>query len=50
MLFLSSRQPGRHLSDSELAGELKRKIEALASSLKFPLSQLFVVDGSSKSH
>ncbi|KAG8653526.1 hypothetical protein MANES_05G031000v8 [Manihot esculenta] len=30
-------------------GELRAKIEALASSLKFPLKKLFVVDGSTRS-
>ncbi|KAJ8748845.1 hypothetical protein K2173_013276 [Erythroxylum novogranatense] len=30
-------------------GELREKIEALASSLKFPLKKLFVVDGSTRS-
>ncbi|XP_057979826.1 CAAX prenyl protease 1 homolog [Malania oleifera] len=30
-------------------GELKRNIEALASSLQFPLKKLFVVDGSTRS-
>lgn len=30
-------------------GELREKIEALASSLKFPLKKLFVVDGSKRS-
>lgn len=30
-------------------GELKTKVEELASSLKFPLSELFVIDGSKRS-
>lgn len=30
-------------------GELRTKIEKLASSLKFPLKKLFVVDGSTRS-